>query len=751
MISGAIGDERAVELLKSGARDYVLKDRLVCLASAVQRVLQENQESLRRQQAEQALRESEAKFRAVNASAQDGILMFDGDGRISLWNQAAEKIFGYLPERALGRPLHDLLMPARYRPVWEHGLQRFSQTGESPIIGRTIEMIAVRANGTEFPIEVSTSRLVLAGRWNGLGIVRDITERRRSEEKLRQAGRVFDHATEGIVVADEQLKVVAVNKAFIALTGYAECEAVGMDATALSSDRHDADFYQAIRASLRRTGVWRGEVWKRRKCGEVFPSWCTISVVENDDGGVTHYVGVFADISSAKRSEQALQFVAHHDALTELPNRRLCKDRIDQAIERARSADRKFAVLFIDLDHFKGVNDTLGHPAGDELLRVVASRMAQTLQAGETLARTGGDEFVLVMERDIRRRRIAARALQVNELLAQPIPIDGRDLFVTASLGISRYPQDGADAHTLLRNADLAMYRAKTEGRNRFHFYTAALTVEASDRLLMENALRRAQLQGELSLVYQPQVRLRDGALAGMEALLRWQHPQLGAVPPSRFIPLAEDMGIIGQLGEFALREACCQAMRWRKQGVHVPRMAVNLSVQQLEQEGLAPLVRAVLLQTGLDATGLELEVTESALMRRTDRARRTMDGLRRLGVSLAVDDFGIGYSSLSYLKQLPVHRLKIDYTFVRGIGQDASDEAIVRAIIGLGHSLGLEVLAEGIEHESQVHWLLSEGCQLGQGYLFGRPAAAECVHGGAPSPAIGAQFSTPPAIAAGP
>jgi len=721
MVTGAMGDEMAVDLLKAGARDYVLKDRLARLPSAVMRALTEERESHGRQAAEKALRESEEMFRTMSASAQDAIILIGDDGRVSFWNAAAEAIFGYAQAEVQGRDLCACIVPAACHAAFVAGLARFRISGEGQMVGKTTELLARRKDGGEFPVEVSISAVRSAGRWNAIAIVRDISDRKRAEEKLRQAQRAFDHTTEGIMVTDARVNLVAVNKAFTTITGYAESDALGKNPRMLASGRQDANFYRNMWASIRQTGVWSGEIWNRRRDGEVFPEWLTISAVEDSDGRVSHYVGVFRDITSAKRSQEALDFLAHHDSLTELPNRLLCKSRLEHALQRARRKDAQLAVLFVDLDRFKSVNDSLGHPVGDELLRTVARYMAGRLRGDDTLARMGGDEFVILLEHEVSAHGIAAVARKIIDLFAMPVRVDHHELFITASVGISLYPADGEDADTLLRNADLAMYQAKAQGRNNFQFYAPTLTLAANERLQLDNALRRALDQGELRLAYQPQVDMSTGELVGVEALARWNHAEMGAVPPDRFIPVAEEIGLIAKLGQWALHEACCQVATWRREGLQVPHVAVNLSMRQLEDESLVSMVAEVLALNGLRPESLELELTESAIMRQTDQALAAMEGLRQLGVRLSVDDFGTGYSSLSYLKQLPLHRLKIDRSFVHDLTKDANDEAIARAIIRLGQSLGLEVVAEGVETEDRCSWLLREGCRIGQGYFYGR------------------------------
>ncbi len=453
--------------------------------------------------------------------------------------------------------------------------------------------------------------------------------------------------------------------------------------------------------------------------------------MRNPEGGVTHYVSVFSDISSVKRSQEALEFLAHHDPLTELPNRILLRDRLDHALNRHRREQGQLAVIFVDLDRFKHINDTLGHSVGDEILRQTARAMSRELRASDTLARIGGDEFVILLEDEVSVRSVAAVAHKLLAVFAAPFRVGSHELHMTASIGISLYPNDGDTIDALLMNADVAMYKAKEQGRNNFQFYEADMGAGAFERLIVENALRGAVQRSELLLHYQPQFDLASGRLAGVEALVRWQHPELGLVPPGRFIPVAEEMGIIGEIGDWVLRQSCRQLAQWRAAGFMVPRVAVNLSMQQLERNGVVDVVEACLGEFGLPAGLIELEVTESAIMRQTGRVLEVLGGLRRLGTYLAIDDFGTGYSSLAYLRQLPVHRLKIDYSFVRDIGRDVNDEAIARAVIGLGHSLGLEVVAEGVEREEQADFLRREHCDVAQGFLYAMPMSPGALEDG--------------------
>ncbi len=592
-------------------------------------------------------------------------------------------------------------------------------------IGEEAAVEALRLGANDYVMKDRPARL-------GEAVRRALEEKRlreaheRDQAQLRLAERIFQSTAEGIKVTDASGHIVWVNSAFETITGYCAAEVLGRNLRFLNSGRQDAAFYRSLWATLLETGHWRGEIWNRRKHGEIYPEWLTISAVPDGQERVAHYVGVFSDISHIKEAQKQIDFLAYHDALTHLPNRTLFRDRLSHALAHARREARTLALLFIDLDRFKIVNDTLGHPVGDELLLQVSRRMSEVIRADDTLARLGGDEFVLLLEEGDSAQRAAFVAHKLLECLDRPMRISGHELIVTASLGISLYPTDGEDADTLIRHADRAMYEAKQRGRNNFQFFTQSLTEGAFERLVMENSLRGAVGRGELILHYQPQIDLISGCLIGVEALVRWQHPEEGLVPPSRFIPLAEEIGIIGDLGAWVLRAACRQLADWDAQGFRVPRVGVNLSVKQIDDAGLAELVASALRESGLGENRLELEVTESMLMRGPDSTRAILSTIKAMGVELTVDDFGTGYSNLAYLKLLPLDRLKIDQSFVRDIGRDGNDEAIVRAIIALARSLGLETVAEGVEEAHQAEFLLREGCDIVQGYLYSRPFPAE-------------------------
>lgn len=554
---------------------------------------------------------------------------------------------------------------------------------------------------------------------------REIAERERAEAGLRLSAKVFENTVEGVIITDADTKILAVNRAFMHVTGYSESEVKGLTPRILQSGRHDAMFYTEMWQSLSQSGQWVGEIWNKRKSGEIYPERLTIGVVKDPAGEVGHYVGVFSDISDIKRSQERLDFLAHHDLLTSLPNRLLFNYRLNHSIGLARRHERQLAVLFIDLDHFKNVNDTLGHDLGDELLKKVAEHISVNVRESDTLARIGGDEFILLLDEVETPRYAGSIAEKVLNLLSQVIAISGYEIFVSASIGVSFFPADGEDVATLVKNADTAMYYAKNQGRNTYHFYAPEMSEYALERLHMEMLLRRSVERGELSLHFQPKVDFSTGNLVGAEALVRWNSPELGMVSPVRFIPIAEDIGFVSILGEWVLRQACHQVKAWEGDGFFLPSIAVNLSAKQLERGDISLLVTRVLQETELSSERLELELTESAIMS-NEQALGHLEKLRELGVELAVDDFGTGYSSLSYLRRLPVQKLKIDRSFITKVSVEPSRAAIVRAVIVLAKALGLRTIAEGVETDEEAQFLRSEGCHQGQGYLFGRPLPSD-------------------------
>jgi diguanylate cyclase (GGDEF)-like protein/PAS domain S-box-containing protein len=578
-----------------------------------------------------------------------------------------------------------------------------------------------------FAIYYATKRAPLPSELDLIGEFARITalaiQKVHAADALRQSAAVFESTRDGVVISDLVPRIVAINRAYTEITGYSEAEVLGKNPNILKSGVHDAKFHQAMWDSVKTTGHWQGEIWNRRKNGEIYAQWLTISTVLNELGQAQFYVGVFTDISQVKQSEARMEYLAHYDPLTQLPNRLLVQSRLEQAIERAERHNYRIAVLYIDLDRFKTVNDSLGHPVGDELLIALSQRLSTRLRDDDFLARLGGDEFLLVMEFVPLPEGAATLAQSLIDILATPFRLpSGHEVFVSTSIGISLYPDDAKTVTELIQFADLAMYQAKQDCRNTYHFHTHALTIAASERLLLETNLRHALERGEFVLHYQPFIDALSGHIIGLEALVWWQPNGSDLVYPNKFISIAEDTGLIVLLGEWVLRTACAQASAWAKDGLPPIIMAVNLSGRQFQSGKIVSLVRDVLKQTGLPAQQLELELTESIVMDQAEQAIKILDDLKALQVRLAIDDFGTGYSSLAYLTRFPIDKLKIDRSFVRDITCKTNAYEIVSTIIAMAKSLDLDVIAEGLETQQQLDFLLSKGCTQYQGDLFSKP-----------------------------
>ncbi|MFZ2853968.1 MAG: EAL domain-containing protein [Rhodocyclaceae bacterium] len=556
-------------------------------------------------------------------------------------------------------------------------------------------------------------------------IIEDLTVEHQAKEEQLLAQKVFEVSSEAIMITNTKNRIVSVNAAFQEITGYSEAEVKGQDPRMMASGRHDPEFFRAMWLDVKECGHWAGEIWDRRKDGKVYPKWLNIDSIRGCDGSITHHVAVFSDITDRKTSEERIRYLAHHDSLTGLPNRLTLLAHLKQALARSQRSASQLALMFIDLDNFKTINDTLGHHVGDLLLCEVARRITGVVRASDIVARIGGDEFVVVLEGAQLSGAACLVAQKIIDRLGESYGVEQNELHTTPSIGISIYPDDGADSESLMKNADTAMYHAKSAGRNNFQFYAVHMNAAATVRLHLEQRLRSAVALDELRLVYQPQVDLASGKPAGVEALVRWHSPDLGIVSPADFIPLAEETGLIMPIGEWVLRTACRDARAWLDAGIVFGRVSVNISPRQFQQHNFPERVEAILAETGLPGSALELEITESTVMETADVAIAMLHRLKALGLTLAIDDFGTGYSSLAYLKRFPVDRLKIDRSFVIDIETDPSDAAIACAVITLAHSLGLDVVAEGVETAGQVSFLRQQGCDSAQGFFYCRPVAA--------------------------
>ena len=549
----------------------------------------------------------------------------------------------------------------------------------------------------------------------------------RATDALRQAAAVIDSTRDGVMITDLDKRIVSVNRAWSEMTGFTRQDALGKVPQLLKSGLQNDAFYRRMWTQITRTGYWQGEIWNRRKNGELYPQWLSISTVYDDEQLPTHYVGVMTDISQLKQSEAQLEHLANYDPLTDLPNRLLVQSRLEHAIDQAGRHDTGIGVLFIDLDRFKNINDSLGHPAGDESLVAIARRLRTCLRPEDTLARWGGDEFLVIIENLAKPDEAAHCAQTLIDRLGEPFQLaDGQLVYIGASVGVSLYPQDARTADALIQHADTALNQAKAQGRNTYRFFTDAMSRAAQLHLNLDRRLRRALEQRDFVLHYQPQVDIASGRMVGCEALLRWNDPEEGLIAPNRFIPFAEESGLIVPIGDWVLETACRQARAWRDAGLPPLQLAVNLSGRQLWQTDLPERIAAILRETGLPPQSLELELTESMIMGHEAQAVERLGLLRTMGLRLAIDDFGTGYSSLSYLKNLPIEVLKIDQSFVRNIPHDRNDMEISAGIIALARKLNLKVLAEGVETPQQLAFLAEQGCDSYQGYLFSRPLPVE-------------------------
>jgi diguanylate cyclase (GGDEF)-like protein/PAS domain S-box-containing protein len=571
-----------------------------------------------------------------------------------------------------------------------------------------------------------------------LGSYTDVTERKRADLALRLQSRALDASVNAILITAPSPSgnlIEYVNPAFMRITGYDPAEVIGHDCRVLQRDDREQEGVALIREALAGNREVSAVVRNYRKDGALFWNQLFIAPVPNADGVITHHIGVINDVTELIRYQEQLEYQANYDGLTRLPNRNLLRDRLEHALVVARRHHSGVAVAFLDLDGFKNVNDSLGHSVGDRLLGVVAERLTRCSRTSDTVARHGGDEFVIVMTDTLDEKSLIAWMERVRISIAEPVWLDGNELYVGCSMGVSLFPQDGDDAETLMKKADVAMYRAKDMGRNTFQFYQPEMNASAGARLNLERRLRRALRDNEFLLHYQPQVDISSGQIVGVEALVRWDDPEVGLVPPSSFIPLAEDSGLIGPLSEWVLREACRQNKAWQDEGLPPARVSVNLSARVFQQRDIAELVKQVFAETGLEPKYLELELTESTIMRNAEEAVSMLNELHALGIGLAIDDFGTGYSSLSYLKRFPVDRLKIDRSFVSDIGVSVDGETITSAIIALAHSLKLQVIAEGVETSAQLEFLKKRECDEMQGFYFAKPlstqAISELLHGG--------------------
>ena len=688
------------------------------LASNIGFAMEVAEKEEQRQQQERALRASEQRYRFLLENAPFPVVLTRiSDGILRYGNHRAETLFCIPREQGVGLPASRFYGNPQQR---DRFIQRLRTEGS--VYDQELQMVDTADR--PFWALLSASVVEFEGEPAIFTAINDITERKRIQADMELNAKVFEQSTEGILICDAHNKIVSVNRALCEITGYGEEELVGRNPRILKSGRHSDNFFRDIWVRIHNDGYWEGEIWNRRKDEDVYPSWQSITALKGDGQKITHYIGVSRDISQRKEAEEQIRRLAYFDVLTGLPNRSLLTDRLEQAITQAHRDHHQLGLLFLDLDRFKNINDSLGHQLGDRMLLEVAKRLKSLVREEDTVSRLGGDEFILLLL-GVDAEGAAHAADKITRSMAEPFMFDGNELTITPSIGIAMYPDDGLGMESLLQCADSAMYQAKQGGRNTYRFFTAEMHSQIRRTLRLENALRRALEREELALHYQPQFDIESRAIVGAEALLRWKHPEFGMVSPADFIPIAEDSGLILPIGEWVLRTAVQQNRAWQLAGMGKFSMAVNISAVQFRQASLAQLVGQILQEYDLEPEWLELELTESITMEDPILAIGILDRLHKQGVRLSIDDFGTGYSSLSYLKRFRINKLKIDQGFVQDITSDPDDEAIVDAVISLARSLKLRTIAEGVETAEQLDFLCAKGCDEIQGYFLSCPLPA--------------------------
>ena len=674
-----------------------------------------------RKRFEETLRKSKEGLAEAQRIAHLGSWEWDVVNKKFMWSRETYRIFGLTPGES--ETSHDAYWHAIHPDDREFVDQAFDNT-LSKAQPCSLDHRIIRPNGeVRFVHQEAEVKSDPQGNPKRIvGTVQDVTENKEVEKELRLAAAVFEETSEGIFVTDVKNRLQIVNQAFMNITGYSEEDVRGKDPSILSSGRHDSAFYKQMWHSLQTEGRWKGEIWNRRKNGEIYPQWLSITAIRDSSDNHTGFVAIFSDITQRKQYEEQIWRQAHFDTLTGLPNRSLFIDRLSQEVAHAHRNHSRLVLMFIDIDHFKWVNDSLGHAAGDRLLQEGAKRILKCVRASDTVARLGGDEFTVILPQ-ANERGIERIARKILDLLVQPFALTpGQETHVSGSIGIAVYPNNGKDTEELIKNADTAMYRAKAAGRNTCEFFTDEMNASAVRRTRLEAELRHALVRDELTLFYQPIVNLHTGQIAGAEALLRWYHPNKGMISPMEFIPLAEETGLIVAIGEWVFTRASEQILSWQRADLKLPFVSLNVSGRQCRDKRFQNQLKSMVKRLALPKGMLVLEITESMMLDQGEDTQRTLNDVRDMGVLLSVDDFGTAYSCLRYLKRFPVDSLKIDRSFIKNITTDPADASLTTAIINMARSLHLNVVAEGIETAAQRDYLCAAGCGLGQGYYFAQP-----------------------------
>jgi len=724
MVSGSHDIRIVIEAMKLGCADYVVKevgDYCELLLVSIENVLEKVQLRKAKELAEQALIYSRKNLQRAQYIAKIGSWEHFPAEKLVSWSNQEFRNNGFQPDEV--KPSYKNYIEAVHpddRPLVEqHNNTCLSEQKAGELVYRLLlkndEIRYIRAL-TE--VDVNNKGEVV----RIFGVSQDITEQKQNEARLKQAATVYRTTTEAIFITDADNVITSINPAFTVISGYSEQQALGQSPSILSSGYHDEQFYHALWIDLEKKGAWQGEVWNRHSEGHIFPTWQSITAIRDDDNNTIQYVSIFSDISKRKESEELIKYQANYDSLTDLPNRHLFGDRLQSAIKKAERSNTFVALMLLDLDRFKWINDTLGHRAGDFVLQETARRLESAVRGSDTIARLGGDEFTVILpelEKGVDAEIIAEK---IFTSFLEPIIFEGNEVFISSSIGISIYPDDGEDVETLQMNADSAMYSAKDEGRNRFHFFTPLMQAEAERRLVLINYMRKALDGEEFSVYYQPVIDVVGHRVASAEALIRWNQPKLGFVSPAEFIPLAEETGLIRPIGDWVVQRVAQDMHQWQEQGVSPMHISINKSPAEFSKETCDEAWNDIFNKYKVPLSLITVEITETVFMETGRSYISTLKQMQKLGMQISLDDFGTGYSSLSYLKRFPVDILKIDREFINDLSADPSDALLVETILTLAEKMQIKVIAEGVETEDQLNFLKQNNCQYIQGYFYSKP-----------------------------